>query len=98
MSGDNDVKSTLIAAVLTLIGTLLLGSYIYTWSADKDQTKEKEEWRKENTRVLEKNFDEVKANQQKIEKVVTENQKETNKALQEILLEQKAQSQQRRPQ
>lgn len=86
---DNSLKGGLVAVVSTLIGSLLLGSYLYTWSADGKQTDEKKEWRSEHNRVLDKNFDELKQNQKNIEKVVTENQKDVQKTLQEILLEQR---------
>ncbi len=89
---DNSVKAGLIGIVATLVGSLLLGSYLYTWSADGKQEEEKKQWRSEHNRVLEKNFDDVKENQKNIEKVVTENQKDVQKTLQEILLEQRRKS------
>lgn len=82
---QNGMKAALIGVVGTLAASLLLGSYIFTWSADTKQQQEKDKWRGEHTRVLEKNFDEIKSNQKQIEKTVTENQKEIQKALQEII-------------
>ncbi len=86
---DNSVKSSLMGIVATLIGSLLLGGYLYTWSADGKQTEEKEKWRSEHNRVLEKNLQEIKETQKTTEKDTKEYQKELQKVLQEILVEQR---------
>ena len=85
---DNSIKGGLIAVVSTLIGSLLLGSYLYTWSADKEQTTEKKEWRSEHNRVLEKSLQEIKETQKQTAQETKENQNQVRETLQKIFLEQ----------
>ena len=85
---DNSVKAGLIGIVATLIGSLLLGSYLYTWSADGKQTEEKKEWRSEHNRVLEKNLQEIKETQKQTAQETKEYQNQVRETLQKILLEQ----------
>ena len=85
---DNSIKGGLIAVVSTLIGSLLLGGYLYTWSADKEQTTEKKEWRSEHNRVLEKSLQEIKETQKQTAQETKENQNQVRETLQKIFLEQ----------
>ena len=85
---DNSIKGGLIAVVSTLIGSLLLGGYLYTWSADKEQTTEKKEWRSEHNRVLEKSLQEIKETQKADNQENKTYQQQVRETLQKILLEQ----------
>ena len=85
---DNSIKGGLIAVVSTLIGSLLLGSYLYTWSADKEQATEKKEWRSEHNRVLEKSLQEIKETQKADNQENKTYQQQVRETLQKILLEQ----------
>jgi septal ring factor EnvC (AmiA/AmiB activator) len=89
MSNDTDYRNgsshVLIGGVLTLTITLLLGSYIYTWSETGRQDDEKQKWRGEHNQVLDKRFDEINKKQDKLEALVTNNNNKTQELLMELI-------------
>ena len=85
---DNSISSngmfvSLVSGGVTIILTLILGSYGYTWSETGRQETEKHEWRKDHEVVLDKKFDEVKQGQKQLADAVSKN----NDQLQQILLQ-----------
>lgn len=74
----------------TLIVTLILGSYVYTWLESDNQSKEKKEWRIQHEQTLDKRFDELKLKQDRIETAVHESHDQTALLLQQLIDRNKA--------
>lgn len=86
---DTGSINIFLSVSATLIVTLILGSYIYTWNETINQTKEKMLWRDQHERALDKKFDEVRIKQDKIETAIHNANHETMIILQELVNEQK---------
>lgn len=88
-SNDKGSVNIFLSVSATLVVTLILGSYIYTWNESIIQTKEKMVWRDQHERNLDKKFDEVRIKQDKIEVAIHEANRETLGILQELVDEQR---------
>jgi len=74
-----------LAAVL--LTTMLGGSFLYTWSADSSNTEEKHNWRERHERQHEQSIGELKSNQKEIAEKIDRRYDDTQRVLQEILVE-----------
>ena len=90
---NNETGTSLIpifmGAGFALVTTLLLGSFIYTWSETGDQTKEKQQWRDRHEISLDKRFAELKQGQKDLTDLVNKSNDNTKDILWQILEEQR---------
>lgn len=86
---ENGMFVSLVSGGLTIIITLILGSYGYTWSETGRQETEKHEWRKDHEVGLDKKFEEVKQGQKQLADAVSRNNDQLQQILLQILDEQK---------
>ena len=66
---------------------MLGGSFIYTWSADSANTSEKREWRGQHESKHDRQVDELKYQQKEIAEKIEKRYDDTQRVLQEILIE-----------
>lgn len=86
---NNNTFATVVGLIGSLLGTLMLGSYIYTWNALADERKEKTEWRDKHNEQLDKRFSEVKQSQEKLTDAVNRSYDKTSELLEQLLDEQR---------
>ena len=87
-NGNGQISKAIIGAMCTLFVLVVVGSFGYSMSIEQSQNTEKERWRSEHNRVLDRRFDEVKQGQEKIEKKVEQAADRTDELLREILMQQ----------
>lgn len=92
---DSNIVATIIGVTCTLMSTLLLGGYAYTWSMSEKEEQEKREWRQHHSEMLDKRFDEVKQKQDKLMETVNDSMIDVRELLKQILDEQAKNSSQR---
>ena len=89
MTNENGQAVKFILGVSgTLLVLVVIGSYGFTLAVEQSLITEKERWRSEHNRVLDRRFDEVKQGQEKIEKKVEQTAEKTGELLKEILMQQ----------
>jgi uncharacterized protein YlxW (UPF0749 family) len=98
--GEGDMLNRLYLSVvggaMALSATLILAGFAYTWAESSTNVKEKSEWRKEHQQVLDKKFEEIKANQERLAQKIEQSNDRTRDSndrtrdlLQQVLEEQR---------
>lgn len=80
--------------LLGLIVTLILGDYIYTWSAGSENEREKQSWRQDHNRILAEQFKQINEERRQINEKIEKGQEkiqkdieQQNQKLNDILIE-----------
>lgn len=87
----NGLSLKLIDWVMTAFGIitagLLLGSFGYAWSIDKEQSVEKKEWRQQHQTDHRRELEELKKDIKDVQQQAKEEIKDNQKEIKELLLE-----------
>jgi hypothetical protein len=79
------MKSRLVEIGVSLLITLVLGSYAFTWKEIQVEQDEKRQWRDKHEAQLDKRFDEVKASQKELTDAVYKSREDIRQLLLQIL-------------